>query len=229
MQLVAFILIGVATYGKAASLVTSLPIIGGIVACGVFLLMIALLGLVGTVKHSQVLLFFVSYYSAEKLVKDYIPYRYNGIYFYSTWWSSSFSSLFNSALLVLALQWMMQHGYKESFVSIVLVFKSVYMQRQLALKGWDSSSNQTRKEVEDAFKCCGFLNSTLPSPDFDLCLKVIFIFKFVLFVSNGHNFYRITATTLQTVAQLVTLNLIPLSDTVSVFLEEWAFSSASLR
>jgi len=55
---VGFILIGVATYAKAASVVTSLPIIGGIVACGVFLLMIALMGLVGAVKHHQVLLFF---------------------------------------------------------------------------------------------------------------------------------------------------------------------------
>lgn len=55
-----FILIGVATYGKAANLVTSLPIIGGIVACGIFLLVIAIMGLIGAVKHHQVLLFFVS-------------------------------------------------------------------------------------------------------------------------------------------------------------------------
>lgn len=56
--LVGFILIGVATYGKAANLVTSLPIIGGIVACGIFLLVIAIMGLIGAVKHHQVLLFF---------------------------------------------------------------------------------------------------------------------------------------------------------------------------
>jgi tetraspanin-13/31 len=56
--LVGFILIGVATYAKAASVVTSLPIIGGIVACGVFLVMIAVMGLIGAIKHHQVLLFF---------------------------------------------------------------------------------------------------------------------------------------------------------------------------
>lgn len=55
---VGFILIGVATYGKASSLVTSLPIVGGIVACGIFLLIIAIMGLVGAIKHHQVLLFF---------------------------------------------------------------------------------------------------------------------------------------------------------------------------
>lgn len=126
--LVAFILIGVATYGKAASLVTSLPIIGGIVACGVFLLMIALLGLVGTVKHSQVLLFFY--------------------------------------MVVLFILFIIQFSIACACLAV-----DDATRRQLALKGWDSSSNQTRKEVEDAFKCCGFLNSTLPSPDFDLCLK----------------------------------------------------------
>jgi len=56
--IVGFILIGVATYGKASSMVTSLPIVGGIVACGIFLLIIAIMGLVGAIKHHQVLLFF---------------------------------------------------------------------------------------------------------------------------------------------------------------------------
>ncbi|XP_037091499.1 tetraspanin-13-like isoform X2 [Pollicipes pollicipes] len=55
---VAFLLIGVATYGKTASIITSLSVVGWIVACGVLLLFIAVLGLVGAVKHHQVLLFF---------------------------------------------------------------------------------------------------------------------------------------------------------------------------
>jgi hypothetical protein len=55
---VAFLLIAVATAGKTSSYVTSLPIVGGIVASGVFLLFIAIIGLVGAVKHNQILLFF---------------------------------------------------------------------------------------------------------------------------------------------------------------------------
>ncbi|XP_034939793.1 tetraspanin-13 [Chelonus insularis] len=55
---VAFILIGVAVYGRASALVTNLPIIGGILACGVLLILISILGLIGAVKHHQVLLFF---------------------------------------------------------------------------------------------------------------------------------------------------------------------------
>jgi len=55
--MIAFLLIGVATYGKTSNMVTSLHIVGGIVASGVFLLFIALAGLYGAVKHHQVMLF----------------------------------------------------------------------------------------------------------------------------------------------------------------------------
>lgn len=58
--MVSCILIGVAVYGRAASLVTNLPIVGGILACGIILILISILGLLGAVKHHQVMLFFVS-------------------------------------------------------------------------------------------------------------------------------------------------------------------------
>lgn len=56
--IVSFILIGVAAYSIAASFVSSLAIVGGIIACGVFLFLLSLLGLIGAIRHSQVLLFF---------------------------------------------------------------------------------------------------------------------------------------------------------------------------
>jgi len=55
---VALLLIGVAAAAKTSNEVSSLPVVGGIVACGVFLLFIAIVGLVGTIKHHQVMLFF---------------------------------------------------------------------------------------------------------------------------------------------------------------------------
>lgn len=55
---VAFLLIGVAAAAKSSNYVTSLPIVGGIVACGVFLLFISIVGLYGAVKHHQITLFF---------------------------------------------------------------------------------------------------------------------------------------------------------------------------
>lgn len=61
-QLVACVLISVAVYGRASAQITNLPIVGGILACGVFLILISLLGLYGAAKHHQVVLFFVSFY-----------------------------------------------------------------------------------------------------------------------------------------------------------------------
>ncbi|XP_058063320.1 tetraspanin-31 isoform X2 [Anopheles bellator] len=53
-----FLLIGVGVYSRAASIVTNLPIIGGILVCGVILILISVLGLIGANKHHQVMLFF---------------------------------------------------------------------------------------------------------------------------------------------------------------------------
>ncbi|KAG8201146.1 hypothetical protein JTE90_028809 [Oedothorax gibbosus] len=56
--LVSFILIGVAGYCRVASVVTNLAIVGGIIACGVFLFLLSLMGLIGAIRHHQVMLFF---------------------------------------------------------------------------------------------------------------------------------------------------------------------------
>ncbi|KAK3106496.1 hypothetical protein FSP39_021081, partial [Pinctada imbricata] len=58
LQLVSFILIGVSAYARLVAIVTSLALAGSLIACGVFLFLIAIVGLVGAVKHHQVLLFF---------------------------------------------------------------------------------------------------------------------------------------------------------------------------
>jgi len=55
--LVSFLMIGVAVHGKVSGVVTSLPILGGITACGIFLLIISVVGLIGAVRHHQVMLF----------------------------------------------------------------------------------------------------------------------------------------------------------------------------
>lgn len=57
-MVVGLLLIGVATYGKTASIVTSVTLLGGIVFCGCVLLATSALGLVGALRHHQVLLFF---------------------------------------------------------------------------------------------------------------------------------------------------------------------------
>lgn len=61
LQLVGSLLISVAVYARYASIVTNLPIVGGILACGIILLITSLLGLAAAVRHHQVMLFFVSF------------------------------------------------------------------------------------------------------------------------------------------------------------------------
>lgn len=56
------LLIGVAAWGKGFGIVSSIHLIGGVIAVGVFLLLIAIVGLVGAVHHHQVMLFFVSFH-----------------------------------------------------------------------------------------------------------------------------------------------------------------------
>lgn len=55
---ISFVLMGLAGYAKRAGIIASMPIIGGILAVGVFLFFVSILGIVATLKHHQVLLFF---------------------------------------------------------------------------------------------------------------------------------------------------------------------------
>lgn len=52
-QLIGLLIIGVAAYAKVASYLHNLAVLGGVVATGVLLLFVAVLGLVGTCKKSN--------------------------------------------------------------------------------------------------------------------------------------------------------------------------------
>ncbi|NXH93164.1 tetraspanin-13 [Parus major] len=56
--LVSLLLIGIAAWGIGFGLISSFRVVGVVIAVGVFLFFIALVGLIGAVKHHQVLLFF---------------------------------------------------------------------------------------------------------------------------------------------------------------------------
>ena len=55
---IGLLLIGVAAYGKKESIIVYLPVLGGFIACGVFLILIAIFGLLGAIRHNQIILFF---------------------------------------------------------------------------------------------------------------------------------------------------------------------------
>ena len=57
-MLVGLLLIGVAAWARGLGLVSSIHIVGGVIAVGVFLLLFTVAGLLGAVNHHQVLLFF---------------------------------------------------------------------------------------------------------------------------------------------------------------------------
>ncbi|XP_013881873.1 tetraspanin-13 [Austrofundulus limnaeus] len=56
--MVSLLLIGVAAWGKWFGLVSSINVVAGVIGVGVFLLLVAFVGLCGAMKHQQVLLFF---------------------------------------------------------------------------------------------------------------------------------------------------------------------------
>uniref|UniRef100_A0AAX7TGR4 Tetraspanin 13b n=2 Tax=Astatotilapia calliptera TaxID=8154 RepID=A0AAX7TGR4_ASTCA len=56
--MVSLLMIGIAAWGKWFGLVSSFQVVGGIIGVGVFLFFVALAGLIGAMKHHQVLLFF---------------------------------------------------------------------------------------------------------------------------------------------------------------------------
>ncbi|KAM8870537.1 tetraspanin-13-like [Spinachia spinachia] len=56
--LVSLLLIGVAAWGKWFDLVSSIRVVAGVIGVGIFLFMVAFVGLCGALKHHQVLLFF---------------------------------------------------------------------------------------------------------------------------------------------------------------------------
>uniref|UniRef100_A0A3Q0STH2 Tetraspanin 13a n=1 Tax=Amphilophus citrinellus TaxID=61819 RepID=A0A3Q0STH2_AMPCI len=56
--LVSLLLIGVAAWGKWFGLVSSFQVVAGVIGVGIFLFLVAFVGLCGALKHHQVLLFF---------------------------------------------------------------------------------------------------------------------------------------------------------------------------
>uniref|UniRef100_S4R4H5 Uncharacterized protein n=1 Tax=Petromyzon marinus TaxID=7757 RepID=S4R4H5_PETMA len=57
-MLVGLLLIGVAAYGAGFGIISSISVVGGVISVGFFLFLVSIVGLVGAVKHHQVLLFF---------------------------------------------------------------------------------------------------------------------------------------------------------------------------
>lgn len=115
--MVGCLLISIGVYGRTSSIVINLPIIGGILACGVILILISLIGLAGAVKHHQVTLFFVSFKKKYNHLLINSSFSYINTFVHSeipqltcfvqnsTWLSCSCCFWYNSPLLRLVWLW----------------------------------------------------------------------------------------------------------------------------
>eukprot|EP00128_Syssomonas_multiformis_P005992 Colp12_sorted_trinity150504_noHs@18316 len=116
-MIVGIILISVGGYAKGKSVISSESIIGGIIASGVFLFLLSILGYIAAHKHHQILLFFY--------------------------------------MVILGILFVIQFS-----VSIALLAVNSDQQHSALLTAWNQSSNSTRKDIQNSWKCCGFENST---------------------------------------------------------------------
>ncbi|XP_041860077.1 tetraspanin-31 [Melanotaenia boesemani] len=124
-MLVGLLLIGVAAWGKGFGLVSSIHIIGGVIAVGVFLLLIAIVGLIGAIHHHQVMLFFY--------------------------------------MVILFIVFLFQFG-----VSCSCLAMNRGQQEGLLQSAWGMLNNKTKIDLEDQLDCCGLLNITGSTEQFDV-------------------------------------------------------------
>ncbi|RWS23928.1 Tetraspanin-31-like protein [Leptotrombidium deliense] len=118
--LVSVVLIGVAAYGRAASVVSNINIIGGIIFCGGFLFFLSLVGLIGARKHHQYMIILFALFVVQ----------------------------FSITCACLAV--------------------SEAQEVEIGRKGWHESSNETRREAQHFFNCCGYENETVSQ---SFCMK----------------------------------------------------------
>jgi len=153
-------LISVAAYARVASIVSNLAAVGGIIGCGAFLLILSLVGLIGTRKHHQVLLFFVSFsFFFNHYLFDKVNLKPNFLNF------SFVSNLFLSSqyMIILFILFIVQFSIAFACLSV-----SEHQKFEIATKGWSNANNQTKLEAQLFFNCCGFHQKTTPIE----CLKV---------------------------------------------------------
>uniref|UniRef100_A0A672M3N8 Tetraspanin-31 n=1 Tax=Sinocyclocheilus grahami TaxID=75366 RepID=A0A672M3N8_SINGR len=148
-MLVGLLLIVVAAWGKGFGIVSSIHIIGGVIAVGFFLLLIAIVGLIGAVHHHQVMLFFY-------MVILFIVFLFQfGV-------SCSCLAMNQGQQVILmnfkALLLLLLHKCLSVIPSICLV--TLPKQEKLLVSSWRLMSKDTRISLEKKLDCCGLFNNT---------------------------------------------------------------------
>ncbi|KAK0146817.1 Tetraspanin-31 [Merluccius polli] len=164
-MLVGLLLIGVAAWGKGFGLVSSIHIIGGVIAVGVFLLLIAIVGLIGAIHHHQVMLFFY-------MVILFIVFLFQfgvscSCLALNRGQQVSKRSLFFCLFMSVEYSYF-SHILKGNFT--LLQFSGHFdtypgFCERLLNSAWGMLPNKTKVEYE--LDCCGLLNTTATRTQFD--------------------------------------------------------------
>ncbi|KAL8165261.1 UNVERIFIED_CONTAM: hypothetical protein K2H54_037190 [Gekko kuhli] len=174
-HLVSLLLIGIAAWGIGFGLISSFRVVGVAIAVGIFLFLIALVGLIGAVKHHQVLLFFFSVSCAcLTLNKDQQAFVVD----LGTYLNSSAHQEFISVSPILELQKNLLKSHLHFLLppeplEMTTVFENgatkrqslrstetywmLIPQSQLLEVGWNNT-NTAKQDIERNLNCCGFRN-----------------------------------------------------------------------
>ncbi|TKS76572.1 Tetraspanin-31 [Collichthys lucidus] len=145
-MLVGLLLIGVAAWGKGFGLVSSIHIIGGVIAVGVFLLLIAIVGLIGAMHHHQVMLFFY-------MVILFIVFLFQ--------FGVSCSCLAMNRGQQVSIRLNTFRDFPRTLASLFIhCFVFLLFQETLLTSAWGILQNKTKIDLEDQLNCCGLINST---------------------------------------------------------------------
>ncbi|XP_030266346.1 tetraspanin-13b isoform X2 [Sparus aurata] len=136
LQMVSLLMIGIAAWGKWFGLVSSFQVVGGIIGVGVFLFFVALAGLIGAMKHHQVLLFFWQNIHSWKNIMTQLnkPSSYLLL------------SVITHSRSVCASRKVHGDKYGSPFSPV---------KDELLEVGWNNSQS-TQRDVEKSLNCCGF-------------------------------------------------------------------------
>jgi tetraspanin-13/31 len=130
------ILISVAGYALSSSIVAT-SIIGGLIFCGIFLLVISVIGLFGTLKHHQVLLFLVILVVSKiSLFTDYNHTFLNPKYMFTL-------------MLCFLIQFII--------ACVCLGIIPENSQTALLEVAWNKLDTETIRETQIKNNCCGFV------------------------------------------------------------------------
>lgn len=151
---------GLAIASKTLALFSEPHVLIGTAVSGAVLILIAILGLVGAIKHHQVILFFVSFYINQRGQGE------GGLY-YSIIVYKTMVILSHIILNYCSLNYVFQYMIILA-ISLLLMFSASVaalavtptLQERFLISTWIHLNDKDKTLIQDALNCCGFNSNT---------------------------------------------------------------------